>query len=82
MTCIDGDRDWADGGNGLFESFFISFGYVNGTSQTGGYLRFVEIAGTVLNIYKLIFNTRKPFLQQYISKVKISKAHETYFYDA
>ena len=52
MVCIDGDRDWADGGNGLFESFFISLGYFNETGQTGGHLRFVEIAVTVvLKIY-------------------------------
>ena len=61
MACIDGDRDWTDGGNGLFESFFISLGYVNETGQTGGYLRFGEIAGTVLNIYTLTFNTRNPY---------------------
>ena len=52
MVCIDADRDWSDGGNGLFESFFISSGYFNVAGQTGGHLRFVEIAvSVVLKMY-------------------------------
>ena len=51
-ACIDGDRDWSNGGNGLFESFLISSGYFNETGQTGGHLRFVELAvSVVLKIY-------------------------------
>ena len=52
MARIDGDRHWAGGGNGLFESFFISSGYFNETGQTGGHFRFVELAvSVVLKIY-------------------------------